>query len=250
MRTLTAFLKFELIRLLRNWKFLAITIGFPVVFYMLFLGEHPSNQVIDGTVTWPIYLMISMCTFGALVAGLNAGGSRLASERSTGWARQLRVTPMPGWSYLVTKVVASMLVVLPVLVLVEIVGMTFGSVSLGVGQWFALTGLLWVTAIPFAVLGVFVGFMVTAETAYPVVTALMFLLGYFGGLFNPVSDMPKALQKAAQALPSFHQASMSLNYISGQGLGAVNLLVLVGYALALGLALMWKHRIEEARGLA
>src|SRR5665213_3954982 len=220
-----AFLRFELFRLLRSWKFLAITVGFPVVFYMLFLGERNASQIVDGTMPWRVYLMVSMCTFGTLVAALNAGGSRLATERSTGWARQLRITPMPAWSYVVTKVAASMLVVLPVLALVELVGLTFGGVRLGVGQWFALTGLLWVTAIPFAVLGVFVGFMVNAETAYPVVTALMFVLGYFGGLFNPVSHMPHALQTAARVLPSFHQTSIGLALLDGRGLGIEDALV-------------------------
>jgi ABC-2 type transport system permease protein len=245
-----AFTRFELVRLLRSWKFLAITVGFPVVFYMLFLGERSSGQIIDGTVPWRVYLMVSMCTFGTLVAALNAGGSRLATERSTGWARQLRITPMPAWSYVVTKVTASMLVVLPVLVLVELVGLTFGGVRLGVGQWLALTGLLWVTAIPFAVLGVFVGFMVTAETAYPVVTALMFILGYFGGLFNPVSQMPQALQSAAKALPSFNHALLALDFLSSHTLGAANWLILSGYTIVLGMALLWKHRVEESRGLA
>ena len=250
MRPLLAFVRFELVRLLRSWKFLAITVGFPVVFYMLFLGERRSGQIIDGTVPWRVYLMVSMCTFGALVAALNAGGSRLATERSTGWARQLRVTPMPAWSYVATKVTASMLVVLPVLILVELVGFTFGGVRLGIGQWVGLTVLLWITAIPFAVLGVFVGFMVNAETAYPVVTALMFVLGYFGGLFNPVSQMPRALQSAAQALPSFHHAALALDLLASQTLGAGNWLVLGGYTLFLGLALAWKYRVEESRGLA
>ncbi len=247
---LSAFARFELVRLLRSWKFLAITVGFPVIFYMLFLGERRSGAIIDGTVPWRVYLMVSMCTFGALVAALNAGGSRLATERATGWARQLRITPMPAWSYVVTKVTASMLVVLPVLVLVELVGFTFGGVRLGVIEWFALTGLLWTTALPFAVLGVFVGFMVNAETAYPVVTALMFVLGYFGGLFNPVNQMPHALQSAAKALPSFHHAFLGLEFLSGQTLGAVNWLVLAGYTGVLGLALLWKYRLEESRGLA
>jgi len=44
MSALFAFIRFELVRLLRSWKFLAITIGFPVVFYMLFLGETPRAQ--------------------------------------------------------------------------------------------------------------------------------------------------------------------------------------------------------------
>jgi ABC-2 type transport system permease protein len=250
MRSLAAFTRFELVRLLRSWKFLAITVGFPVIFYMLFLGQHSSRSIVDGTVSWPIYLMVTMCSFGTLVAALNAGGSRLAGERATGWARQLRVTPMPARTYVATKVAASMLVILPVLILVELLGLTFGQVHLGLGQWVALTLVMWVSALPFAMLGVFVGFMVTAETAYPVVTALMFLLGYFGGLFNPVSDMPAALQDVARVLPTYRQAALSLNLLSGQMLGMISVLVLAAYGIVFCSALVWKHRVEESRGLA
>jgi ABC-2 type transport system permease protein len=106
------------------------------------------------------------------------------------------------------------------------------------------------TALPFAILGIFVGFMVNAETAYPVVTALMFVLGYFGGLFNPVSHMPRVLQTAARFLPSFHQTSIGLALLDGRGFGLEDALVLVAYAVVLGGAIVWKHRVEEARGLA
>lgn len=250
MSRLVVYARFEVVRLLRSWKFLAITVGFPVIFYMLFLNDHSPGAVVDGTVPWRVYLMVSMCSFGALVSALNAGGSRLSTERSSGWARQLRVTPIPSWSYVATKVMASMLVVLPVLVLVEIVGMAFGGVHLGIGTWFELTALLWVTSVPFALLGIFVGFMVTAETAYPVVTALMFVLGYFGGLFNPVNHMPHALQTTARILPSFHDASLGLALLDGKSFGVEHALVLAAYAACLGLAILWKHRVEESRGLA
>ncbi len=148
MNTLWVFGRFELDRLVRSWKFLAVTVGFPVIFYMLFLGDHTPGKLIAGTVPWRVYLMVSMCSFGALVAGLNAGGTRLSGERATGWARQLRVTPLPGWSYVATKVTASMVVVLPVLILVEVVGAAFGGVSLPAATWVELTLLMWVTAVP------------------------------------------------------------------------------------------------------
>jgi ABC-2 type transport system permease protein len=245
-----SFGRFELVRLLRSWKFLAVTLGFPVTFYMLFLDDRNPAKVVDGAVPWRVYLMVSMCTFGALVAGLNAGGTRLSSERATGWARQLRVTPLPAWSYVATKVTASMLVVLPVIVLVEVVGVTFGGVQLGLPIWFELTALMWVTSLPFAVLGVFVGYMVRPETAYPVVTVLMFVLGYFGGLFTPVNHMPHALQTAAQVLPSFHDASLGLAFLHGQSLTAEHWLVLVGWAMLLSLIMVWKHNRQESPSLA
>lgn len=250
MSGLIAFARFEVGRLLRSWKFLVITVGFPVLFYMLFLRDRPAGEVIAHTVAWRTYLMVSMCSFGALVAALTAGGARLSNERSSGWARQLRVTPIPSWSYVTTKVAAGMLVVLPVIVLVDLVGLTFGGVHLPLERWLALTALIWATALPFAVLGVLIGFLVHAETAFPIVTGLLFVLGYFGGLFNPVASMPKALQVTAHLLPNFHQAALGFGLLDGRGLSPVHFLVLAGYAAVLSLTVLWKHRHEEARGLA
>jgi ABC-2 type transport system permease protein len=245
---LLAFGRFEVGRLLRSWKFLLITVGFPVTFYMLFLGNQSSGALVD-TVSWRAYLMVTMCSFGALVAGLTAGGARLSAERASGWARQLRVTPVPAWSYVVTKVAASMFVILPVMALVDIVGAAFGGVDLSIGNWVGLTAVMWVSALPFALLGVLVGYVVNAETAFPVVIALMFVLGYFGGLFDPLANMPSALQAAAKALPSYHNASLGVTFLDGQGFGLQHWVVLAAYALVLSGAIMLKHRVEEGRGL-
>ena len=250
MSGLFAFTRFEVGRLVRSWKFLVITIGFPVVFYMLFVGDHRSGEIVDGAVAWRTYLLVTMCSFGSLVAALSAGGARLSSERATGWSRQLRVTPLPGWSYLATKVVATMLVVLPELLLVEVVGVAFGGVHLSVADWFGLTALLWVSALPFVVLGIFIGWTVHAETAFPVVFGLMFVLGYFGGLFSPVDSMPRALQVVTYILPSYHGAALGISFLDGRGLGFSHWLVLVAYALTLSSFLLLRHRVEESRWVA
>ncbi len=250
MTELLAFARFEVVRLLRSWKFLVTTVGFPVIFYMLFLGNRTPGRLIDGTVPWRTFLMVSMCSFGALVAALTAGGARLSAERGSGWARQMRVTPLPAWSYAATKLAASMLVILPVLGLVEVVGAEFGGVQLGVGTWLELTGLLWASALPLAALGVLIGYLVSGETAFPVVTGLMFVLGYFGGLFKPVGSMPAPLQTVARMLPNFHHAALGLALLDGHGFGLENWLVLLGYTVVFGVLLAIKHRLEASRALA
>ncbi|MGH9072450.1 MAG: ABC transporter permease, partial [Acidimicrobiales bacterium] len=123
------------------------------------------------------------------------------------------------------------------------------GVRLAAGAWVELTVLLWGTSLPFAFLGVAVGFVVATEAAFPVVTGLMFVLGYFGGLFTPVNHLPGALQTAAHLLPSYHHASLALALLDGNDPGLAHWLVLAGYVVALGLGIAWKHRAEEARGI-
>jgi ABC-2 type transport system permease protein len=249
MTGLGSFLRFEVLRLVRNVRYVGISIGFPVVFYMLFLhNEHPAARI-AGT-TWRTYFMVSMASFGAMVAALNAGGTRLAAERASGWTRQLRVTPLPPWSYVTTKVAASMVIALPVISMVELTGLLLGGVRLALGTWVTLTVVLWASALPFAALGVLVGFVASGETAYPLVTALMFLLSFFGGLFTPVADLPTVLRHVASFLPSYHDASLGWAVVAGRAPGLADAAVLVGYAAVLGLAVTWRHRVEESRAFA
>lgn len=250
MSALLGFGRFETARLVRNWKFLAITVGFPVIFYLLFLSDHSAGRIIDGTVAWRTYLMVSMCAFGSLVAGLTATGGRLSGEWLAGWSRQLRVTPLPTWSYVTVKVIAAMVVVLPVVVLVEVVGASFGGVHLAAGSWLELTLLMWAASLPFVLLGVLIGLLVHPETAFPVVTGLMFVLGYFGGLFGPVHDMPHALQVAARVLPTYHVAALGLGLLDGKGFGVQSWLVVAGYTGGLSLLVLRQHRWGERRGIA
>ena len=249
MTGLLSFLRFEVMRLLRNPRYVAITVGFPVIFYSLFLHSLEPAARIAGT-TWNTYFMVSMESFGAMVAALNAGGTRLAAERASGWSRQLRVTPLPAWSYITTKVAASMVIAFPVICLVELTGLIVGGVRLGLLEWALLTVVLWASTLPFVVLGVLVGFVASSETAYPLVTALMFLLSFFGGLFTPVSNMPIVLRRIADFLPSFHSASIGWAVVAGRAPGLRDAGILLAYAVVLGLAVTSRHRAEESREFA
>jgi ABC-2 type transport system permease protein len=246
---LGTFLRFEVLRLVRNIRYVGISVGFPVVFYILFLhNEHPAARI-AGT-TWRTYFMVSMASFGAMVAALNAGGTRLAAERASGWTRQLRVTPLPPWGYVATKIAASMVIALPVIVVVEVTGLVLGGVRLGLGTWVALSVVLWISALPFAALGALVGFVASSETAYPLVTALMFLLSFFGGLFTPVADLPVVLRHVAAFLPSYRDATLGWAVVAGRAPGVGDGGILLGYAVLLGLVVTWRHRVEESRAFA
>ena len=109
---------------------------------------------------------------------------------------------------------------------------------------------LWASALPFAALGVLVGFVASSETAYPLVTALMFLLSFFGGLFTPVADLPVVLRHVASFLPSYHDASLGWAVVAGRAPGLGDAGILLGYAALLGLAVTWRHRVEESRAFA
>ncbi len=76
----------------------------------------------------------------------------------------------------------------------------------------------------------------------------MFILGYFGGLFNPIDEMPGSLQFIAHLMPNYHQVSLVVASVDGHSVALSHWLVLAGSVALLGLAVTLKHRFEETRG--
>ena len=100
--TSTTYVRFELLRLLRNRRFFLFSLGFPLVLYFLIAGPNRNVHDLGGTgIPAPLYFMIGLAAFGTMNSVL-AGGARIALDRSVGWTRQLRLTPLSPRSYLVT----------------------------------------------------------------------------------------------------------------------------------------------------
>ena len=70
--------------------------------FLLIAGPNRHEQL-DG-ISFPLYYMTGMISWGAMAAVI-ASGARIAVERSVGWHRQLRVTPLPVRTYFRAKVV-------------------------------------------------------------------------------------------------------------------------------------------------
>ena len=69
-----------------------LTIVFPVAFYLLFTRVLTGGARLGNDER--AFLMVSMAAYGAIGAALSAA-VRVAMERTNGWTRQFRVTPLP-----------------------------------------------------------------------------------------------------------------------------------------------------------
>src|SRR5262245_43324170 len=99
-----AYLRLEVRRALRNRRYLVFPVVFPVLLYVLYTSVLPdtASGPIDG-LPWNVYFLVSMAAYGALGAAMSQANP-IASERRQGWARQLRVTPLPSLAYVAAKV--------------------------------------------------------------------------------------------------------------------------------------------------
>src|SRR5271167_4231655 len=130
-RTLAIYLKeakYEFLTRLRLRAYSLSTILFPLMFYVLFgLVLNPKSAPMGGT-TVTTYLIAAYGTFGVMGASLFGTASGLAAERGLGWLQVKRASPMPPFAYFTAKVVLGMIFSTVVVLLLLLLGFTFGGV--------------------------------------------------------------------------------------------------------------------------
>lgn len=159
-----AYIRLELRRLTRTPGLLIFAVLMPLLSYLLFTNLNSitgQDKSIAAT-----YSMVSMAGYGAIGALLNYSAG-LVVDRSIGWLRQLRLTPLPPVKVVLGKGLAAMAAaLLPVFALCGAAVLVNG-VHLRAGQWLAILPLLWLGSLPFALLGLALGYFATSQTAQP-----------------------------------------------------------------------------------
>jgi ABC-2 type transport system permease protein len=245
------YLQMEVRRTLRNRRYLVFTVVFPVMIYVLYTAILPSTgstDTLDG-LTWPAYFLVSMATYGAMGAAMSQAAP-IAIERRGGWVRQLRATPLPGRAYVGAKVASSVILTVPALVLVAAAGILVNHVALGAGQLLAVVLALAVGSIPFAAVGLLIGYLLDADSAQGGMVLVYFSAAILGGLFAPLEAFPDWLATIGHVLPSSHLASLGRSAAAGRLPDAADVVVLAAWAAGLGAAAAWCYRRDERSGRA
>src|SRR5271154_1360976 len=120
--------RYEFLKLMRTRSFSLSTIGFPVMFYVLF-GVANRNAV-AGSVHIAKYMLAGYACFGLIGATLFGIGVGLAGELAAGWLELKRASPMPASAYLFAKCASAVAFGLIIVTLLTILGTAFGGVSL------------------------------------------------------------------------------------------------------------------------
>lgn len=246
MSTLT-YTRLELLRSVRNRQSLIFSVAFPMIMYFLLAGLNKGSKdfLKNAGVAPAQYYMVGLMSFGAMVAILSSG-ARIAAERTIGWNRQLRLTPLSATSYLRTKILTGYLMVLATMALLYTAGIIMG-VRLPVGSWLHMTGLVLIAVIPFAALGIAMGHLLNDDAAGSAIGGGVGLFAFLGGTWFPITG-GGLFVSFCQALPSYW-----LVQAGHIGLGATNpwpakaWLVIAAWSAA-GIAFAaWAYRRDTKR---
>ena len=236
--------RYELVRTFRNKRFFVFSLGFPLALYYLTATANRHEQDLGGSgISAPLYLMVGLAAFGAMNAML-ATGARIAGERSVGWNRQLRLTPLSTRTYFRVKVLTAYVTAMLTIGLLYIAGATLG-VRLGATDWLEMTLLMLVGLVPFAGLGIVMGHLLTTQSIGPAMGGTTALLGFLGGVWYPITG--GAMQKVADALPSYWLVQASHVGLGGQGWSHTGWLVVAAWSAAAAVVARHAYRRDTQR---
>ena len=235
--------RFEMLRTLRNRRFLLFSLIFPLILYYAVAGPNRNVSNFDGSrISIPVYYMIGMASFGTMATMISCG-ARIAAERSIGWNRQLRISPLSPAAYFRAKVLTSYMMAAISLVALYLAGLSLG-VSLNASQWLAMTGLILVGLVPFAALGIAIGHLLTPDSIGSALGGSISLLALLGGVWFPLSGF---LHQLAQYVPSYWLVQASHVVLGGAAWPARGWLVMAAWTVTLTVLARRLYQRDTAR---
>jgi ABC-2 type transport system permease protein len=239
-------LKLEVRRLTRNRRTIIIAVVVPIALFLVFGLNRSFDTTRVGHGNLSAFVMVSVALYGAVLATTFAG-ALVSMERAQGWSRQLRLTPLSPAAYISMKILTAMVLGLGPVVIVNVAGILTHKASMPGYIWFVSAVCVWIGSLLFAAFGLFVGYLLPPENVTQLLSLILTLLAFAGGLFIPISQLPGGVQAVAKWTPEYGLNQLVHAPLLGAGVDwtwAVN--AVAWLAIFVGAAI-WRFRKDTAR---
>jgi ABC-2 type transport system permease protein len=235
-RLLSAYLteaRFESLRMFRVLGFSLPFLVLPVALYLLFgvvlFGDAVRNDLAAGK-----FLFTAFAVFGVMGPGMFGFGATIATEREQGLLTLKRALPTPTGSYLLAKLLMTMLFAFLVMATMIPAALLLGHLPLTFGQCVSVTAINILGSLPFCAIGLFIGTRASGKAAIAFVNLIYVPMMHISGLFYP---LPKFLRTISPVWPTYHLQQLVFSALGAPSYGRapIHAAVLVGVTLLLTL---------------
>lgn len=158
----------------------------PAAMYLLFGASTAGGEQMAGHANVKYYVMASMAAYGA-VSAVTAISATAATEQTQGWGRQIGLTPMRPWQFVLTKTVVALAFAAVAMVIVYAVGIFTGAKADATWIWWATAAISLGCSAVFALYGLAAGLLFKSDSAAGVASGAVTFFAFFGNVFIPLS---------------------------------------------------------------
>jgi len=219
LRTYLTEAKYESVRALRAPAFAIPFLLLPIALYVLF-GILLAGSVSHGDASISRIMFVNFSVFGVMGPGMFGFGAFVATERTQGLLTLKRALPMPKASYLLAKMVMTMLFSVMIMATLVIAAMAFAHTRLSISQFLAVAGIDILGSLPFCAIGLMIGTLASGKSAPAFVNLAYLPMMHLGGLFYP---LPKSVQRIEFASPAFYLDKLGLRAVGAPSLDQLSM---------------------------
>lgn len=236
-------------RMTRNPMFAVGTIGFPILFFALF-GLPLVRKFTDSGVNVGQLVLVQFGAYSLLSIAMFSFGAAIAVERTGGWLRLLRASPVPVPLYFLANILAALVFSAASLVVLYAFAHFTGGVTLPLGLALTVLGKLLLSMIALIALGLMIGFLVNPQAAQITAQVVSVVMAFASGLFMPLEEMPKFVQQIAPFMPAYHVGQIATGTVAGHlSHEPKHWLALAAFTVVFGALAVWGMKKDESREL-
>jgi len=213
------------------------TFAFPLIFMVIF------NVIFSGTGSdvpgfrAADFFTPAIIVFAVITATFTNLAMMVTIARDAGILKRVRGTPLPGWAYLLGRILHAVLVAFLLVVIVAAFGAIFYDVRFPWDRLPALVLTLGVAAATFCAVGLaLTGLIPNAEAAPAVTNGVIFPVLFISNVFIRMDDPPAWMATISRLFPVRHFAdAMAFLYdprTTGSGLSGSDLAVMAAWGVA------------------
>jgi ABC-2 type transport system permease protein len=242
-RAVAAQARVETALTLRRGESLLVTLGIPIG-VLVFFG---SIDLVDTGYDEPLdFLVPGVLALAVMSTAMVSLGIATAFERRYGVLKRLGPTPLGRDALLVAKTLTVVGVEAIQAAVLVATGLALGWSPGGVaGGMLTAAAVMALGTVAFAGLGLLMAGVLRAEATLALANGAYLLLLLLGGMAFPLDRLPGGLEALARALPAAPLATCLRSALTGTGVPAGDLAVLVVWAVAAPLAAARCFRWEE-----
>ena len=231
----------DTIELIRIPMYSVSTIVFPTILYMMF-GLPYGHTTQSAQI-----IMSSFCVYAVIGVTLFQFGVSIATTRDSPWEQYLRVLPVGAATRLTAQIAAALFFAGASVAAVILTATLIGHAKPDLILLAKLVPALLVASIPFALLGITIGYSCGRRSALPIANLIYLPLSLAGGLWMPPDLLPKFIAIISPYVPSRHYGEVIWSIVRGTPTPWISWGWLLGYGVVFGITAYVGYRRDEGR---
>jgi len=218
---------------------------FPAISMLAFVVPFAGSDPLSATVATG-----SMMLIGAMSAALISLAISVSQDREQPWNPYLRTLPAGPVPHFTGRILTTMAMMLTSMIPVLLIAALFTEASISGLRLVLGVGAVLVAAVPFMLIGLFLGFTLPSKAAIAVSQILFFPLAIAGGLMVPLQMMPGFIGTLSAFLPSRGAGELIWWTATGVTPAVLPLVTLAVWTALAGAGAAWAYRRDEGRRFA